>query len=158
MKSIVGTFLGGFLAVTSVVIAADAATDPVIGTWKLDVAKSKFSGPAQKSSTRTYEQSADGSINVTVKSVGADGKASTLVRTFKADGKEYPIKDSSGPDSITEKQISTHTAEYVEKKAGKVTVSARRTVSKDGKTLTVHEKGTDADGTKLDDTLVFEKQ
>ena len=58
-------------------------------------------------------------------------------------------------DSITEKQINPNTAE---KKAGKVTVSARRTVSKDGKTLTVHEKGTDEAGTKLDDTLIYKKQ
>ena len=36
------------------------AADPVLGTWKLDVSKSKFSpGPAPTSLTRVYAESAD---------------------------------------------------------------------------------------------------
>jgi hypothetical protein len=41
------------------------AKDPVVGTWKLDVAKSKFTpGPALKSATRVYTESADGLAQV----------------------------------------------------------------------------------------------
>jgi FKBP-type peptidyl-prolyl cis-trans isomerase len=36
--------------------------------------------------------------------------------------------------------------------------TVHRVVSKDGKTLTVHNKGTHADGKAFDDTLVFDKQ
>jgi hypothetical protein len=36
------------------------AADAVDGTWKLNVAKSKFSGTAPKSGTRVYTESADG--------------------------------------------------------------------------------------------------
>jgi hypothetical protein len=43
-------------------------------------------------------------------------------------------------------------------KDGKVTGSVHRVVSADGKTLTVHNKGTHADGTKYDDTLVYDRQ
>jgi hypothetical protein len=159
MKTTLALFLGALLSVVGVAATADSAADPIVGTWKLDAAKSKFSpGPAQKSSTRTYAASADGTMTVTVKSVGADGKESTLTRSFKVDGKDYPIKDAPDADSITEKRISSHTTEYVEKKAGKVTVTARRVVSKDNNTLTVTETGTDATGTKFENKSVYSRQ
>jgi hypothetical protein len=38
-------------------IAAGTAADPVVGTWKLSVAKSTFkAGPTLKSQTRIYSQ------------------------------------------------------------------------------------------------------
>ena len=56
MKMIVKTALPtALLAVGNAVVAAAPAADPVIGTWQLNVAKSKFSpGPAPKSDARTY--------------------------------------------------------------------------------------------------------
>ena len=67
-------FLGTFLTIGSAAIAAGTAADPVVGTWKLNVAKSTFSaGPALKSQTRIYSQSAQG-ITLNMKTVGADGK------------------------------------------------------------------------------------
>jgi len=51
-------FVGAILALgTNAALAADAA----VGTWKLNVAKSTFSpGPAPKSQTRSYVESAQG--------------------------------------------------------------------------------------------------
>lgn len=54
------------------------AKDPVVGTWTLDVAKSKFSlGPALKSATRTYTESAD-ALTLEGKTVAADGKEASM--------------------------------------------------------------------------------
>ena len=160
MKAITSALLGVFLVVTSIAIAAGGASDPVIGTWKLDVVKSKFiHGPALKSDTRTYEESRDGTMKVTLRSVNSDGSETTLERTFKQDGKDYPISDSSGVDSISEMRINARTARYTEKKAGKAMLRGRRVLSRDGKRLTVIETGTDATtGAKIEHTLVYDKQ
>ena len=159
MKAITTVFFGAFLAVTSLAVAAGAGPDPVVGTWTLDVAKSKFTqGPALKSDTRTYAESPDGMMTVTLKSVGADGTETTLMRTFKEDGKDYPIHDSSGSDSISETRVNDRTAKYTEKKAGKAILRGRRVLSKDGKTLKVTEIGTDPTGAKIKHTLVYERE
>ena len=135
------------------------ASDPRIGSWKLNVAKSTFThGPAMKCGARTYEESRDGMISVTLKSVGADGKETTLMRSFKQDGKDYPINDSSGVDSISETRVNANTAKYAEKKAGKVVLSGRRVLSKHGRMLTVTETGADETGNRIEETLVYERE
>jgi hypothetical protein len=69
MKRIVAIALFSTLTFGTTAFAADA----VDGTWKLNVAKSKFSGTAPKSGTRVYTESADGTT-LDQKMVGADGK------------------------------------------------------------------------------------
>src|SRR5262249_28676568 len=61
--------LGTLLAISYSVLAADTA-DPVIGTWKLNAAKSQVrAGPAlAKSDARTYTTS-DGGVTLTWKRV-----------------------------------------------------------------------------------------
>lgn len=159
MKKIPVMFLASILSFAGVVIAAGWTADPVVGTWKLNVAKSKFSdGQALKDGTRTYAQSSDGTLRVTLKSTGADGKETTLMRTLKEDGKSYPVNDSSGVDSISETRVSARIARYAEKKAGQVVLTGRRMLSSDGKKLTVTEKGTDPTGAKVEHTLVYDRQ
>ncbi len=148
-------FLGALITVGSAAIAADSATDPVVGTWTLDVAKSKFSeGHALKSQTRMYSQSADG-ITLNMKTVGADGKETTTQTTYHLDGKDYPITGSPQYDTLSAKQINPHTASFTLKKGGKTVGTTRRTVSKDGKTLTATDKMA---GSTAVDTEVFDKQ
>src|ERR1700679_3577655 len=55
-------FLGSLLALlVPVAMAADAAADSSVGTWKLNVAKSTFgSGVIPKGETRTYSASSLG--------------------------------------------------------------------------------------------------
>ncbi|TLZ02005.1 MAG: hypothetical protein E6K36_10425 [Gammaproteobacteria bacterium] len=138
-------------------IAAAAAPDPVIGTWQLNVSKSTFTpGPALKSETRTYSQSAQG-ITVTIKTVGADGKEDTVQSTYQLDGKDYPVTGTDY-DSLSARQVDSNTATFTLKKAGKAVGTIRRTVSKDGKTLTVKSKGTTAKGEKSESVAVFDKQ
>ena len=57
------------------------AADPTVGTWKLNTAKSKYSpGPAPKSATITYEETADG-IKRMGESVDADGNKTSFEYT-----------------------------------------------------------------------------
>ena len=133
------------------------AADAVDGTWKLNVAKSKFSGTAPKSATRIYTESADGT-SLDQKSVGADGKEMSMHVTLAYDGKDHPMTGNPDADSGTGKAIDAHTSDFTLKRAGKVVGSVHRVVSADGKTLTVNNKGTHTDGKAYDDTLVFDRQ
>jgi hypothetical protein len=134
------------------------AADPAIGTWKLNVAKSKYSpGPVPKSATTTYEESGDG-IKRTGESVDADGKTTAMAYSAKYDGKDYPVTGSDAYDAITIKRINDRTSEATLKKSGKVVSTARRAVSADGKMMTITITGTDAKGQKMKNTAVYEKQ
>ena len=133
------------------------AADAVDGTWKLNVAKSKFSDMAPKSGTRVYTEGADGTT-LDQKLVGADGKEMSMHVTLKFDGKPHPISGNPDADSGTGKAINAHTSDFTLSKGGKVTGSVHRVVSEDGKTLTVNNKGTHTDGKTYDETLVFDKQ
>jgi hypothetical protein len=133
------------------------AADAVDGTWNLNIAKSKFSGTAPKSVTRAYTESADGTT-LDQKMVGADGKETSMHVTLAYDGKDHPITGNPDADGGTGKAINAHTSDFTLTKGGKVVGTVHRVVSEDGKALTVHNKGTHADGKKYDDTLVFDKQ
>jgi hypothetical protein len=133
------------------------AADAVDGTWKLNVAKSKFSGTAPKSATRVYTEGADGTT-LDQKMVGADGKEMSMHTTLAYDGKDHPMTGNPDADSGAGKAIDARTSDFTLKMGGKVAGKVHRVVSADGKTLTVRNKGTHADGKPYDDTLVFDKQ
>ena len=137
--------------------ASAFAADAVVGTWKLDLAKSKFSGAAPKSSTRVYTEGADGTT-LEQKMVGADGKEVSMHLTIKYDGKDYPVTGNPDADTVAGKAIDAHTTHFTLKKGGKVVGTVHRVVSADGKTLTVNNKGTHPGGKDYDDTGVCNKQ
>ena len=86
---IFATFMVGSLLWTH--SASAQAADPLVGTWKLDVAESKFSpGPPPKSITVTFEPAGEG-VKVTADVVGADDKPTHTTYTGNYDGKDYPI-------------------------------------------------------------------
>src|SRR5438105_6477274 len=146
------------VSATGGAIAVAAAPDSVIGTWQLNVSKSTFKGrPAFKSQVRTYSQSGQ-SIAVVIKTVHADGKEATTQVTYQLDGKEYPVKGNPDADSNSVTQVDSNTANFALRKAGKVVQTGTRTVSKDGKTLTVKSKGTTAKGEEFDDVLVLDRK
>ncbi len=150
-----GTVLA--FAGNSVVVAAGAA-DPIVGTWQLNVAKSKFNpGPALKSQTRVYTESAKG-ISIKVTQVAADGTAGTQDSTFKYDGKDYPFSGSPDWDSLSLTRKDANTVVSTQKKAGKAIGTTVRTLSKDGKALTLANKGTGANGKPFNNTLVFDRK
>jgi len=147
-------FLGSLIVVGGAAVAAMAA-DPVIGTWKLNVAKSTVAGaPATGSETRTYSQGADG-ITVDIKTTGADGKMNEQKTTYHLDGKPYPATNAPGFDSLSAKQTDANTADFSLMKGGKKVGTLHRAVSADGKVLTVTTEMTDA---KTKSVSVYDKQ
>ena len=137
--------------------AAVFAADAFTGTWKLNEAKSKLGAGAVKNTTVTYEVMGD-TIKVTLEGVGADGKATHDEWTGKYDGKDYPVTGNPMTDSRAYKKVNDHTLEATGKKGDKVVLTAKITVSADGKTRTVVSTQTTADGKKVTSTAVYEKQ
>jgi hypothetical protein len=146
--------------VISVVIFGSIAqsADNQVGTWKLNLAKSKHSpGPPPKESTLTIEPETDG-LKFTIHATNAEGKAVHVEFSPKYDGKDYPVTGMPGADSISMKKIDDYTIETVTKAAGKPLVTTRSVVSKDGKTRTSTQSGTNAKGQTVNNTLMYEKQ
>ena len=147
------------VAVSALVLGSIAqAADNQAGTWKLNVAKSKYSpGPAPKEGTLTIESQADG-LKFTIHGTNAEGKAVHFEMSPKYDGKDYPMTGNPDADMISMKKIDDNTIETVSKKGGKPVMTVRSVVSKDGKTRTTTQKGTNAKGEKVNNTIVYDKQ
>ena len=135
-----------------------AASEAVVGTRTLNLEKSKFSpGPALKTQTRTYAESADG-IAMTFTSVAADGSAVSGNSTFKYDGKDYRISGSADYDTLSLKRIDANTVKSAQKKDGKLIGSTVRTVSAHGNVLTLNSIGTNAKGGSFHNVMVFDRK
>jgi hypothetical protein len=131
--------------------------DPLVGTWKMDIAKSKFDpGPAGKSSTAVFAAAGSG-LKVTVDTTPATGDKTHFEYTAQYDGKEAKVTGNPDADTIVMKRTSARVTESVYMKGGKATLTNTRTVSADGKTLTVAQKGTNAKGEKVNNLLIYTK-
>ena len=132
-------------AMAAMAVAATAQPkDPSMGTWVLNVAKSKYSpGPASKSGTRTYTPVPNG-YKFSSDGVDATGTKSHVEFTAAFDGKYHVMTGSTTADSIMVNRVDANTVRSTQKKGAKEVVRTTRTVSKDGKTLTSTAKGRSA--------------
>jgi len=145
------------LALCLIAVAVCFASDPAIGTWKLNESKSKFGAGASKNSTVVYEAAGD-NVKVTIDGTDKEGKPTHNEWVGKYDGKDYPVKGDPNSDSRSLTRIDDHTLGFNVKKGGKVTTSGRIAVSADGKSRTVTSTTTGADGKKVNSTAVYDKQ
>jgi hypothetical protein len=115
-------------------LSAHAADNPWVGTWKLDTAKSHFTG-----NTFTYSKAPDGMMHYSNGSTssydfGMDGKE------YKATGNRTVVWTSDGPNTWTTVFTASDGANLG---------TVQRTLSADGKTLTNVVTGTRADGSSF---------
>jgi hypothetical protein len=134
------------------------SNNTLIGTWKLNLAKTKESpGPPPRSQTLVYQAEGQG-LRVTVDTVDAQGNASKASFALFFDGKSYPVTGLPDWDASTYKQVNVSTTESTRTKGGKEVQTATRVVSADGKTLTITATGVDANGRQINDVDVYDKQ
>ena len=122
-------------------LGALAADNPWVGTWKLDAAKSHFTGD-----TFTYSKGPNGLIHY------SDG--STTQYDFGTDGKEY--KTWAGR-MTTWTAAGPTTWNTVTKQDGAVVYQTRRELSADGKTLTLTTTSNKPDGSPVGEVAVYER-
>ena len=135
-----------------------AQGDSLLGTWVLNVAKSKYTpGPPPKEQTTTFEAAGQG-VKVTTKGTDSAGKPTGTTYTADYDGKDNPVTGNPDWDTVSLKRINANTIEYTRKRAGKVVQTATSVVSKDGKTRTITSTGVNAQGQKIHNVGVYDKK
>jgi hypothetical protein len=138
-----------------------AQTDPAIGVWKLNLAKSTYSGAPMPKSLTTTIDAADAGYKATTEGVASDGSRIAYVYTATVDGKESPMTGTgtpNGADTISLKRTGPNSLNATLKKGGKVVLNGKSVVSKDGKTRTLTSTGTNAAGQATKTTSVYDKQ
>jgi len=154
-----------FAVVLSLVVgcATLLAADVQTGTWKLNVAKSRYNGatPPQSSTVTITPDGKDG-VKVMVNTVNAQGGKLNVEYAAQYDGKQYPRTESGAGavagQTVSLKRIDDHTAERTAYLKGKKLTTEKWEISRDGKTRTVSQTGVTADGKPVDQVQVFDKQ
>ena len=156
LKTLVWSFV--FALGMGQVASAAGQADPAIGSWVLNLDKSKFHGnTAPKSMTRTYSAGATGT-DMKVTGVAADGTAISQSVTLTYDGKDCALTGGTTYDTLTLTRVNGSTVKSDLKKGGQVVGHTTRTVSGKGKVLTLSSAlKTDKGGT-VHDVAVFDKQ
>ena len=158
----VPTFCGG--AVVAIILLTSSAwpqapatnaTPLIVGRWKLNPEKSNVRVPPDYIEIRQYSVRPDGFVvGLLIQGNNAQGYH-YLQFTAKSDGKDYPeysdqiVADMiaagrQSPRSYSEKIIDEYVTEWTDKVNGKVTAQGKKTVSKDGKTMTITVDGSPA--------------
>ena len=131
---------------------------PMIGTWKLNEAKSKFAPGTAKNTMVVYKEAMGGKVTITTDGIDAKGKPAHSAWTGKFDGKDYAVTGDPTSDMRSYTKVDDRTLDFAGKKGGKVTVTGHAVVAADGKSRTVTTSGTSAKGKKFKNTAVFDKQ
>ena len=134
------------------------AQDKWLGSWKLNPAESKFqTGSPPKSSTLIFAETAE-VIKVTNNWVNSVDIPARTEFKAKYDGKAVPIDGLPPGSTATLSRVDAYTLDMIQKSANNVTVSTHYVVSRDLKKLTVNQTVTNADGLRLINILIFEKE
>jgi hypothetical protein len=141
------------------VTALAQSSNPHIGTWKMNVAKSKYTpGPGPKSSTTKIEAAGAG-VKYTVDQVNADGAVLHWEYTANYDGKDIPITGKSpNGDTVALTRIDPNTVRLVNKMGGKLTLTQTSVVSSDGRSRTLTATGTNPQGQTVNSVTFYDKQ
>ena len=160
-RRFVPTLLAAALLVAAVpsqlVAQRDVTAEPdhLLGTWQLNLAKSKYSpGPPLRSETRIYTRDAEG-VKGRIDRRYADGRHEVI--DYRADfGRELPVSGTQAYDAIRLKRIDARTTEGVLSHAGRVFGTSRRTISEDGRTMTISFRREEP-GDMINNLAVYDK-
>jgi hypothetical protein len=152
------------------VSASAQSKDPVIGTWKQNVEKSRCvisatglpcESPPRVPTTRVFEDLGGGFLFVSNDGVDAEGNLTGNRIVFRRDGNDYPIaaRGQTGFVTIafTTKSLNPFATEYLVKLDGEVTTRSTESLSADGNTYTTAARGTNNRGQQFTNVIVFER-
>jgi len=148
--------VGLTLALSIAAAAMCFASNPTLGTWKLNESKSTFGDGAGKTTLVVWQKTGH-QDKCTVDGINADGKKVHTVWTGKLDGKDYPITGDPTSDTRSFKLSGDHKIDMVSKKDGKEVGDGTIVVAADGKTRTVTSTMTNAKGEKVTSTLAYDR-
>ena len=146
-----------FLLLLAPLLLVAQIEDRAIGTWRFVPKDSTYqSAPAPRSSTRQWVK--DGArVKFIHDGVGADGKPFHTEFSAAYDNKLNPVTGGTLYDSVALTQRNPNRVDQTFTMKGKITVKAIRTISKDGKRMTIESRGKKSDGTIFRNLLVYER-
>jgi hypothetical protein len=139
------------------------AADPFLGTWKLNIAKSKYTGanPAPKDITIVVETHGD-QVMVSGKGTAADGSPISIKYMVPETGGTVQYSEGGPPAGVSvvaaKKKADSPVFDATNTKDGKVIEKGHAVVSADGKILRNTVKGTDPQGKPFESMEVWDKQ
>lgn len=130
-----------------------------VGTWKLNLDKSKYKdGRGPKRATHKIESAGEG-IKTIVDGVSGDGTVRHYEFTAKYDGKDHPlVGNSANGDMIALTRINATTIQAVTKHGGQIAVTMTWVLSSDAQTLTITSTGTNVFGQPVNNVSVYDRQ
>lgn len=131
--------------------------NPLMGTWKLNEAKSSIETGTSKNNTVVYSAMGD-QVKIVVDGTDTKGKPSHHEWVGKFDGKFYRVKGDSMSDMRAYKKINDRTLDFTVKHHGAVTVTGHIMVSADGKSRTVTTRRVDVNGRRFASKAVYDKK
>jgi hypothetical protein len=144
------------LSFTGTLLAADVFT----GTWKLNVARSKFAAGMEVKEVTVVVAEEGANLAVTVMGTAGDGKPISVKYTIPVKGGAVSYTEGAPASGATAtiKRVSASTIDSTSSLNGKDVGSTHAVVSADGKTLTRVVKGVDAQGKAFQNTELYERQ
>ena len=158
MKARIMALVVAMLVVCAVLGADD---NPLIGKWKINLAKTKYNaGAPPKNQVITYDMVGD-ALRLTAEIDNAQGHQ-TNSYTAKYDAKDYAFtstaRDAVQGQTVRLKRIDASTTQRTTYFKGKQIGTVTEVVSKDGKTLTRTQKGVNPQGQPIDNIQILDKQ
>ena len=143
---------------TSVLPLYGQAPPPWLGTWKLNLEKSRNSSepPRYRRATCRIDAWEDG-IKVTYDMVGIRGGVTHMEWAGKFDGKDYPMQGVDNVLTNAYRRIDDHSYEIVVKVDGNLVATSHVVVSPDGETLHVTTEESVGRGQSRSSTSVYER-
>ena len=139
---------------------AGSPNGPWLGTWKLNLEKSKYSpGPAPAPGTVTIFKmmpEKDG-FKYTLDTTLPDGRKTHAEAFGRFDGKEYPETGNPAADFNIFTRVDDRTYALTDRKNGKDALKFRIAISADGKTRTSVASGTTANGQPVNNVGVWDR-
>jgi hypothetical protein len=135
-----------------------AQSNPWLGMWKLNLAKSTYPpGQAPRSSTYNF-QVAGANLTNTVETVDAAGNSSTTVNPHIYDGQTHPLTGNPNADARNYTRVDANTVISASMKSGKLLQVTIIVLSQDGRTIATTGRGIDARGQQVNSVAVYDKQ
>jgi hypothetical protein len=148
------------VALLALVSAASAeGLKSYVGTWKLNLAKSKTEAWVSKTQTRVYEDWGGGLLHMHYEGTDAQGNPTLAEFVARFDGKAYPYVFRGAPSAstITNTRVDDRTFTFIVLADGKTSYSGTHTIAADGKSYTNTYK-TNGKGEPSSAALVYDKQ
>lgn len=144
-------------------------TDRSIGTWELNLEKSRFPGPGPQREVRRYWLREDGFLVGLAISIDAQGNPGFVQFAAKPDGRDSPeynaptLADFQAtgrhtPIMYAQKNVDAYRADVTLRREGQVTTTGSRVVSPDGRTMTITLSTMNPQGQTVTTVRVFDRR